>query len=137
PGGAAGPAEVGGRNPRGPSLPVRATGDATPVAGGQLAARTLIGARAAAAQAGATAGATLQSAAVQVSVAAGTGGRIYGAAFNFDTSTAMAALANTAVINAFADTTNGDDWEAFKSSADTAGTATYGDSTSHNGMIPP
>lgn len=103
--------------------------------GGQLVVRTLIGALAAASQTGATGGASPSTGAVQVSVAAGTGNRVYGAAFNYDTSTAMSALANTTVISAFADTTNGDDWEAFKSSADTAGTATYGYSTSHNGMI--
>ena len=103
--------------------------------GGQLVVRTLIGAKAAASQNGATGGASPSTGAVQVSVAAGTGGRIYGAAFNYDNSTAMSALANTSVINAFADSTNGDDWEAFKSSADTSGTATYGYSTSHNGMI--
>lgn len=130
-----GTAEVWCRDSPGTALTVSVTGSAQQQPGGQLIVRTLIGAKATAQQNGATGGATTQAAAVQVSVAAGTGNRIYGAAFNFDTSTVMTPLANTTVINAFSDATNGDTWEAFKSSADTAGTATYGYSTTHNGMI--
>jgi hypothetical protein len=130
-----GTAEVWCRDSPGTSMTVSATGSGAPAPGGQLVVRTLIGALAAASQNGAVNGATLTAAAVQVSVAAGTGNKIYGAAFNFTNSTAMTALGNTSVISAFADTTNGDDWEAFKSSADTAGTATYGYSTADDGMI--
>jgi hypothetical protein len=111
------------------------TGGVSTFPGGQLVVRTLIGALATASQNGATGGATTQGTAVQVSVAAGTGNMIYGAAFNFDTGTVMTFLANTATVSQFADSTNGDTWEAFKSSAGTAGTATYGYSTTHNGMI--
>jgi len=130
-----GTAEVWCRDSPGSSLTVSVTGSGAPANGGQLVVRTLIGAKAAASQTGATAGATLTAAAVQASVAAGTGGKIYGAAFNFTNSTNMTPLANTTVVSAFSDTTNGDSWEAYKSSADTAGTATYGYSTADDGMI--
>ena len=133
--GVGGTAEVWCRDSPGTSMTVSVTGSGSTATGGQLVVRTLIGALAAASQNGATNGATLATGAVQVSVTAGTGNMIYGAAFNFDTSTAMTALANTSVVSAFSDTTNGDCWEAFKSTGDTAGTATYGFSTSAHGMI--
>lgn len=130
-----GTCEVWCRDSPGASLTVSATGTSGLFPGGQLTVRTLIGALPTAQQNGATGGATLQAAAVQISVAAGTGNKVYGAAFNFDNSTVMAVTGNTTAITAFSDTTNGDTWECFKSTGDTAGTATYGYSTSHNGMI--
>jgi hypothetical protein len=105
--------------------------------GGQLTIRTLLGAANVAGQTGATGGASIAqpAAAIQISVAAGTGGKIYGAAFNYDNSTVMTVLGNTTAITQTSDSTNGDTWETFKSTGDTAGTATYGFSTSHVGMI--
>jgi len=131
-----GTAEVWCRDSPGTALTVStSTSGAAAAPGGQLVVRTLIGALATASQPGATAGASPASAAVQVSVAAGTGNKIYGAALNYDTSTVMTVLGNTTAISQFADATNGDTWEAFKSTGDTAGTATYGYSTTHNAMI--
>jgi hypothetical protein len=131
-----GTAEVWIKNSPAVSMTVSVTGSGSMANGGQLVVRTLIGAEVVANQNGAVAGAAFTSAAaVQVSVAAGTGNRVYGAAFNWDNSTPMTALGNTTVIAANADATNGDTWEAYKSSADTAGTATYGYSTSHLGQI--
>lgn len=117
------------------TVSVAASGAGATFGGGQLVVRTLIGALATASQNGATAGATTVAAAVQVSVAAGTGSKVYGAAFNYDNATVMTVLANTTIVNAFSDATNVDTWEAFKSTADTAGTATYGYSTTHNAMV--
>ena len=133
--GLAGTCEVWCRDSPNAAMTVSVTGSGGTQPGGQLVVRTLIGAKATASQNGATAGASPNAGAVQVSVAAGTGNKIYGAAFNFDTSTAMTPLGNTSVISQFSDSTNGDDWEAFKSSGDTAGTATYGYSSSQNGII--
>lgn len=99
--------------------------------GGQMTVRTLIGAQATANQPGATGTKSNDSpATVQASVAAGTGNKIYGATMNWDTSTAMTVLGNTTAIAAVVDSTNGDNWASFKSTGDTAGTATYGYSTS-------
>ncbi len=131
-----GTAEVWCRDSPGTSMTVSATGDANTSNGGQLTVRTLIDALATASQNGATGSKVNDSpAAMQQSVAAGTGNKIYGAAFNWDTSTAMTVLANTTAITAFVDSTNGDNWAAFKSTGDTAGTATYGYSTSVRGMF--
>src|SRR5262249_61751548 len=69
-----GPAEVWCRDSPGSSLTVSVTGSGAPANGGQLVVRTLIGAKAAASQTGATAGATLTAAAGQASGAAGTPG---------------------------------------------------------------
>ena len=104
--------------------------------GGQLNVLCLLGADITANQNGATAGATFNNAAaVQVSVAAGTGGKIYGAALNWSTSTALTVLGNTSDSRSTSDATNGDWWGSFKSTGDTAGTATYGYSTSVIGHI--
>lgn len=131
-----GTAEIWCRDSPNTSMTVSATGSGHPAGGGQLTVRTLIGALATASQNGATAGATSDPAAArQISVAAGTGNAIYGAAFNWDASTAMTVLANTTAVTAFVDSVQGDNWAAFKSAADTAGTATYGYSTSVRGMI--
>lgn len=127
--------EVWCRDSPGAALTVTATGSASTANGGQLVVRTLIGAAPAAQQNGATGGALLDVGTVQLSVAAGTGNMIYGGAFNWTSAAAMTVLANTTSINAFADATNGDNWAAFKSSGDTAGTATYGYSTSTQGQI--
>lgn len=111
---------------------VKATG--TAANGGQLTVRCLLGA--ASTQSGATGTVVRDSAGtIQASVAAGTGGWIYGAAYNWSNSTAMTVLGNTTSITAFVDSTNGDNWAAFKSSAATAGTATYGYSTSVQGSL--
>jgi hypothetical protein len=118
------------------SMTVSVTGSGTGIAnGGQLTVRSLLGA--ASTQSGnATAGATpFGGAADSVSVAAGAGNWIYGAAFNFNDSGAWVVLANTTAITATVDATNGDNWMAFKSSAATAGTATYGYSSVIRGMI--
>ena len=124
-------AEVWIRDSPNTSMTVTATqATGTAANGGQLTVRTLIGALATASQTGAVNGITTNSAAVQVSVTAGTGNKIYGAALNWTASTAMTVLANTTAITAVVDATNGDNWAAFKSSGDTAGTATYGYSTS-------
>lgn len=126
-----GTAEVWIRDSPNTSMTVTATqATGTAANGGQLTVRTLIGALATASQTGAVNGITTNSAAVQVSVTAGTGNKIYGAALNWTASTAMTVLANTTAITAVVDATNGDNWAAFKSSGDTAGTATYGYSTS-------
>ena len=131
-----GTAEVWCRDSTNTSMTVTATCSGSTANGGQLVVRTLIGALATASQPGATGTKNNDTpATVQASVAAGTGNMIYAAAFNFDTSTAMTVLGNTTSINAFADATNGDNWAAFKSSGDTAGTATYGYSTSVRGML--
>ena len=116
------------------SMTVSATGTGTGN-GGQLTVRTLIGALAAASQPGATNSTQADPGTQQVSVAAGTGNKIYGGAVNWSTSTAMTVLANTTSIVAVVDSTNGDNWAAFKSTGDTAGTATYGYSTSTSGNI--
>jgi len=132
----AGLAEVWVRDSPGAALTVSAT-QVTGVAanGGQLTVRTLIGALPAASQNGATAGNIFDTGAVQVSVAAGTGNKVYGSAFNWTASTAMTVLGNTTSITAFADATNGDNWASFKSTGDTAGTAIYGYSTVTQGQI--
>lgn len=128
--------EVWIRNSPGVSMTVSTTGNANTGSGGQFVVRTLIGAFAVASQNGAVNSASFDSAAaVQVSVAAGTGNKVYGAAVNWQNSTVMTLLANTSNVNNTADSTNGDNWAAFKSSADTAGTATYGYSTSVQGLI--
>lgn len=130
-----GTCEVWCKDSPGTAMTVSVTGAGSGLStGGTMLVRTLIGADTRANQNGAVNGATLTSAAVQCSVAAGTGNRVYGAAFNFATSTAMTALANSTGYP-FSDTTNGDCWEAFKSPADTAGTATYGFSTAVDGKI--
>jgi len=132
----AGTAEVWVRDSPGAALTVSATQvTGTAANGGQLTVRTLIGALPAASQNGATAGNIFDTGAVQVSVAAGTGNKIYGSAFNWTASTAMTVLGNTTAITAFADATNGDNWAAFRSTGDTAGTATYGYSTVTQGQI--
>lgn len=130
-----GTCEVWCRDSPNAAMTVSCTGSGGTATGGQLVVRTLIGAQNTASQNGAKTGATMTGTAVQVSVTAGTGNKIYGAALNYDTGTAMTVLANTTAISQFADATNGDTWEAFKSAADTAGTATYGYSTTHNAMI--
>ena len=127
--------EVWCRDSPGVSLTVSATGSANTANGGQLVIRTLIGAKPAAQQNGATGSAFLNTGAVQCSVAAGTGNKIYGAAHNWTNSTAMTDAGNTSDINQFSDATNGDVWAAFKSTSDTAGTATYGYSTSTQGGV--
>lgn len=131
-----GTCEVWCRDSPGTALTVTVIGSANASNGAQFMVRTLIGAKVAAQQTGAKGGFESGSgAAIQVSVAAGTGNKIYGAAFNWTNNTAMSPVANTSVINAFSDATNGDSWEIFKSSGDTAGTATYGYSTSTQGQI--
>lgn len=130
-----GTCEVWVRDSPGASLTVSATNTANGANGGQLVVRTLIGAEVTANQNGATNGGSFDPAAIQVSVTAGNGNKIYGAAFNFANSTIMTLLGNSSAVNQFSDTTNGDTWEAFKSSGDTAGTATYGYSTSTSGFI--
>lgn len=111
-----------------------ASGTAGP--GGQLAVLCLLGADITANQTGATGGVTNNNAAVmQASVTAGTGNRIYGAALNWTASTAMTVLANTTNVANFVDSTNGDNWAAFRSAGNTAGTATYGYSTSTQGHL--
>lgn len=60
---------------------------------------------------------------------------VYGAATNWTTNAAMTVLANTTAVTAFSDASNGAEWSAFKSSGATAGTATYGYSSSVQGAI--
>jgi hypothetical protein len=116
------------------SMTVKAVGNAQATPGAQLTVRCLLGASST--QAGATASKTNPTAAtVQQSITAGTGSWVYGAAFNWTGSTAMTVLANTTAILAFVDGTNGDNWASCKSTAATAGTATYGYSTSTQGKI--
>jgi hypothetical protein len=74
------------------------------------------------------------SAAMSVSIAAGSGNRIYGACYDYTTNANLTALGNT-TITQFQDGTNVDTWAAVVSNADTAGTATYGSSTSCQGNI--
>lgn len=116
------------------SMTVTATGSVNSLGGGQLTVRCLMGASST--QPGAVNGASLgNAAAVQASVAAGTGNAVYGAALNWTDSTAMTVLGNTTAVTAFVDTVHGDNWAAFKSSAATAGTATYGYSSSKQGQL--
>lgn len=132
-----GTAEVWCKDSPGVSMTVTATSSAATGSGGQLTVLTLLGALAAASQNGAVNSMSTDATTtpIQVSVAAGTGNRVYAAALNWDTSAAMSVLANTAAVAAYADGTNGNNWAACKSSADTAGTATYGYSTTVRGKI--
>lgn len=119
------------------SMTVKAVASANGGPGGQLVVRCLLGANPT--QPGAlgghdTGGGAGQSAA-QCSVAAGTGNVIYGAAMNSDSATLLTVLGNTTSVAAFSDSTNGITEHAFKSTSTTAGTATYGYSTSvHHDM---
>jgi hypothetical protein len=128
-------AEIWCADSPGASLTVKVVGDANTRTGGQLTVRTLIGAKPRAQQTGASNGALLDTGLIQISIAAGTGNKIYGAAFNWTNSTAMTVLGNTTAVTAFADSTNLDNWAAYKSTGDTAGTATYGYSDFIAGQI--
>lgn len=118
------------------AMTVTVKGGASGLAGAQLTVRSLLGAAPAAQQNGATAKLVRNTAGVmQVSLAAGTGSYVIGVGQNWAAASAMTALANTTIITSSADSGNGDEYQSFKSAAMTAGTATYGFSTSTTGAI--
>lgn len=135
-GNTAGTAEVWVKDSPGSAMTVSATGTANTLSGGQLTVRTLTGALAAASQNGAVGTIVNDTVvAMQASIAAGTGNMIYGTAYNWDAAATMTTLGNTSAIQSAQDSTNGDTWCSFKSSGTTAGTATYGYSTTCRGMF--
>jgi len=89
PGTMQGLSEVWCRDSPGTSLTVSVHGVTNTGTGGQLTVRTLIGAKATAQQPGAVNSASGDPTTIQVSVAAGTGNKIYGAALNWSTSAAV------------------------------------------------
>jgi hypothetical protein len=102
--------------------------------GGSLVVRSLV--NASPTQNGATAGATPTMAdTMAVSVAAATGNRVYGTAFNYEGPIAITPNAATTAVLHQEDFTNGAVYAAFKSSADTTGTATYGYTNQTRGQI--
>lgn len=116
------------------SMTVNVTGTGGTSTGGLLVVRSLLGASSTQNGAVGTQFNTT-SVALSVSVAAGTGNMIYGAILDFVTNATLAMLANTVAIDNFADATNGDTWWAGKSTGTTAGTATYGSSTTATGQV--
>lgn len=114
----------------------RASGGAA-ANGAQLTIRCLLGANST--QAGVTSKTFHDTAGTcQVALTAGaTTSWIYGAAYNWTSSTTMTALTGTTSINQFSDATNGDVWVALKSTTAVVslGNITYGYSTSVQSAI--
>jgi hypothetical protein len=123
-----GTAEVWCRDSPGTSMTVTASGWASNA--GDLTVRTLIGAKPAAQQPGATGASTTGATVPPTAILTPTqiGSRIYGAALDYTTNATLTANANTTSIDQFVDATNGDTWATFKASADTAAlsSTTYG-----------
>jgi hypothetical protein len=115
-----GTAEVWCRDSPGVSMTVTASGWASN--GGNLTVRTLIGAKPAAQQPGATGASTTGASVPPTATLTPTqiGSRIYGACVDYTTNATLTANGNSTSIDQFNDATNGDTWATFKSSGDTA-----------------